>query len=68
MVASQSSIKMKVGRGSGEDLEEKEEKDLDPSSNLTDAKISRSLKSSVRRNDDVFMKKEGIKNTNRYAV
>ena len=64
MVASQSSIKMKVGRGSGEDLEEEEEKDLDPSSNLTNAKISRSLKSSVRRNEG----KEGIKNTNRYAV
>ena len=55
---------MKVGRGSGEDLEEEEEKDLDPSSNLTNAKISRSLKSSVRRNEG----KEGIKNTNRYAV
>ena len=59
---------MKVGRGSGEDLEEKEEKDLDPSSNLINAKISRSLKSSGRRNDGFSMKKEGIKNTNRYAV
>ena len=55
---------MKVGRGSEEDLEEKEVKDLDPSSNLINVKISRSLKSSVRRNDDISMKKEGIKNTN----
>ena len=44
MVESQSSIEMKVGKGSGEDLEEEEEKDLGPSSNLINAKISRSLK------------------------
>ena len=68
MVESQSSIEMKVGIGSGEDLEEEEEKDLDPLSNLINAKISRSSKRTVRRNDDFFMKKEGIKNTNRYAV
>ena len=55
MVESQSSIEMKVGIGSGEDLEEEEEKDLDPSSSLINAKISRSSKSSVRRNDNVFM-------------
>ena len=52
---------MKVGKGSGEDLEEEEEKDLGPSSNLINAKISRSLKRTVRRNDDFFMKKEGKK-------
>ena len=52
---------MKGGRGSREDLEEKEEKDLDPSSNLINAKISRSLKSSIRRNDDSSMKKEEVK-------
>ena len=56
---------MKVGIGSGEDLEEEEEKDLDPSSNLTIVKISKISKRKERRNDDFFMKKEGIKNTNR---
>ena len=52
---------MKVKRGSGEDLEEEEEKDLGPSSNLTNVKISRISKRKERRNDDFFMKKEGIK-------
>ena len=61
MVESQSSIKMKVEGGSGEDLEEEEEKDSDQSSNLINAKISRILKRTIRRNDDFLMKKEGIK-------
>ena len=61
VVKSQSSIKMKVEGGSGEDLEEEEEKDSDQSSNLINAKISRILKRTIRRNDDFLMKKEGIK-------
>ena len=52
---------MKVEGGSGEDLAEEEEKDLDPSSNLTNVKISRISKRKERRNDDFFMKKEGKK-------
>ena len=64
MVESQSSIEMKVGKGSGEDLEEEEEKDLDPSSNLINAKVSRSLKSFEKKNDNISLKKERIKNTN----
>ena len=64
MVESQSSIEMKVGKGSGEDLVEKKEKDLDPSSNLHNVKISKSLKSFEKKNDNIFLKKERIKNTN----
>ena len=53
MVESQSSIKMKVGGGSGEDSVEEKEKDLDPSSNLLNVNISRNLKSFGRRNDNI---------------
>ena len=71
MVISQSSKKMKVGKGSGEDSVEKKEKDLGPSKNLHNVKISRNLKSFERRNDNIFLKKEGIENnkiTLRYAM
>ena len=64
MVESQSSIEMKVGKGSGEDLVEKMEKDLDPSSNLHNVKVSKSLKSFEKKNDNISLKKERIKNTN----
>ena len=64
MVESQSFIEMKVGKGSGEDLVEKKEKNLDPSSNLLNVKISRSLKSFERRNDNISLKKERIKDIN----
>ena len=58
---------MKVGRGSGEDSVEKREKDLDPSRNLLNVKISRNLKSFGRRNDNISLKKEkeGIENNNK---
>ena len=64
MVESQSSIEMKVGKGSGEDLVEKKENDLDPSSNLHNVKVSKSLKSFEKKNDNISLKKERIKNTN----
>ena len=64
MVESQSSIEMKVGKGSEEDLVEKKEKDLDPSSNLHNVKISKCLKSFERKNNNISLKKERIKNTN----
>ena len=53
MVESQSSIEMKVGKGSGEDLVEKMEKDLDPSSNLHNVKISKCLKSFEKKNNNI---------------
>ena len=55
---------MKVGKGSEEDLVEKKEKDLDPSSNLHSVKISKSLKSFEKKNDNISLKKERIKDTN----
>ena len=55
---------MKVGKGSGEDLVEKKEKDLDPSSNLHNVKISESLKSFEKKKDNISLKKGRIKNTN----
>ena len=55
---------MKVGKGSREDLVEKKEKDLDPSSNLHNVKISKSLKSFEKKNDNISLKKERTKNTN----
>ena len=56
---------MKVGRGSVEDSVEKKEKDLDPSSNLLNVKISRNLKSFGRKNDNISLKKERIENYNK---
>ena len=51
---------MKVGKGSGEDLVEKKEKDSDPSSNLLNVRTSRNSKSKGGRNNDT----ERTKNTN----
>ena len=68
VVESQLSKKMKVGKGSGEDSVEEKEKDLDPSSNLLNVRTSRNFKSLERRNDATSLKKETIKNTNRYAM
>ena len=58
---------MKVGKGSGEDSVEKKEKDLGPSNNLQNVKISRNSKSFKRRNDNMSLKKEkeGIENNNK---
>ena len=56
---------MKVGKGSGGDLVEKKENDLDPSSNLHNVKISKSLKSFEKKNGNISLKKERTKNTNR---
>ena len=53
---------MKVGKGSGEDSVEKKEKDLGPSKNLLNVKISRNLKSFERRNDNISLKKEDTEN------
>ena len=59
---------MKVGKGSGEDSVEKKEKDLGPSKNLHNVKISRNLKSFERRNDNISLEKEGIENNNKVYI